>query len=445
MNNEITIAAVASAAGLALGAAAVRIWLSGKLRGAERALLEKESELNAERLAREADRRACENALRERDASCSRMLEERERACRQVVEEKESALKRLLESKDREFAEMTKTLEVKFANLAALTLEAKSKDLTTANRTSLEAAIKPLAEQMEKFQAATQKAQNDNRDMGNAIHKDIESIGRYARDLSEFSVAIKAGNTVQGRKGEDILAEKLRQAGLEENVTFFLQEGTGTDRPDAQVCDAENRWLIIDSKVSMTAYVDYRNGQLDEATRRQRLKDHVVSVRGRIESLRDKKYPEAFSKRYPDRNYLPVAAMFVPYEAALTAALEEDPSLWQVALQGNVVLLTPMTLIAYCRLVYLAWQNRKVEQKYQEVVKTAEELLARMNGFLLAFEGVGSAIADARTQYDAAWKVLVDHRNGQTIGGSARKLIEANVRLLNKKGEKKATAGCLAE
>lgn len=380
----------------------------------------------------------------EKSSSHALMLQERDRRCAEVVAEKERAIQRLLAEKDREFAEMLRTLEARFAALASTTLEARSKSLLESNRISLDAAVRPLAEQLVSFQNATQKAQDANRDLGNSIHKDIETIGRYAKDLSDFSVAIKSGNAVQGRAGEDVLAEKLRQAGLEENVTFFLQEGTGSDRPDAQVCDAENRWLVIDSKVSMTAFVDFWNGRLDDDTRRQRLKDHVASVRRRIESLRDKGYPSVLAREHPDRNYLPVAAMFVPYEAALTTAVEADPSLVQLAMQGRVVLLTPTSLLAYLRLVYLAWQNRKVEDRYRDIVKNAEELLARMNRFLLAFEAVGTSLESARTQYAEARDVIVEHKGGRTIGGSARKLLEANIRFENRKGGKRTVARCLA-
>ena len=423
MTVDMIIALCALLAGGAIGFAWAWTRFSARLRQADAALMAKTGELAVEQQSRAI----------ERDSHA------------RLVAEKEATYRELLEARRREFAELIRTLEEKFANLAAATLESKAKNLTEVNQTSLAAALKPLAEQLGRFQEATQKAQNDNRALGQSIHQDIETIGRYAKDLSDFSVAIKSGNTVQGRKGEEILAEKLRQAGLEENVTFFLQEGTGQDRPDAQVCDAENRWLIIDSKVSLTAFIDSRSEALDDATRRQRLKDHVESVRSRIVSLRDKKYPEVFARQYPERNYLPVAAMFVPYESALAAALEADPSLWQLALAGNVVLVTPLTLTAYLRLVYLAWQNRKVEQGCEEIIKDAEELLSRMNGFLLAFEGVGTALKTAQTSYDDAWKVIVEHPKGQTIGGSARKLCAAGLKLLNKKGEKKALARCLQQ
>ena len=232
MTVDLIIVLSALLAGGAVGFAWAWTRFSARLRQADAALMAKTGELDVEQQSRAI----------ERDSHA------------RLVAEKEATYRELLEAKRREFAEMIRTLEEKFANLAATTLESKAKNLAEVNQTSLAAALKPLTEQLGRFQEATQKAQSDNRALGQSIHQDIETIGRYAKDLSDFSVAIKSGNTVQGRKGEEILAEKLRQAGLEENVTFFLQEGTGQDRPDAQVCDAENRWLIIDSKVVLTAY-----------------------------------------------------------------------------------------------------------------------------------------------------------------------------------------------
>jgi len=424
---------VAGVAGIIAGAVLMRLLINRRMADMARSLAERDAELMVEKNARESDRASAERILREKEQGCSQLLAERDRACDKVIAEKDAAIQKLLEQKDREFAEMVKTLEEKFANLATVTLEARAKDLTTTNKTTIDAALKPLADQMTRFQEATQKAQSENQAFGMSIHKDIEAIGSYAKGLSEFAVAIKSGNTVQGRKGEDILAEKLRQSGLEENVTFFLQSGNGSDRPDAQVCDAENRWLIIDSKVSMTAFVDYMNPNLDDATRKAKLDAHVNSVRGRIKSLVDKKYPAVFAKEHPDRNYLPVAAMFVPYEAALTAALEADPSLWQFALEGNVMFVTPMTLLGYLRLVKLAWQHKDIENDYAEVIKDANELLTRMNNFVTDFQSVGAALAAAKTAYDNADKVLVDGPNRQTIGNSMRKLVKAGADVQNSK------------
>lgn len=380
--------------------------------------------------------------IRKISDDCRRQLKDRDEQCARAIREKNEEIERFLREKERSFAAVVKMLEERFANLAATTLETKSKDLSAANKINLDAALKPLADQMKRFQEATQKAQMEHQGMSASIHRDVEAIGQMARDLSGFATALKSGTKVQGRAGEDILAEKLRQAGLEENVNFFLQTGTAHDRPDAQVCDTANRWLIIDSKVSLTAFIAYAEAT-DEATRKRNLAAHVASIKAKIDELVARRYPEVLAKANPDRNYLPVTAMFVPYESALMLALSEDPTLWQKAAEGNVILVTPLTLLGYLRLVYLAWQHEKQERNKLEIIETAQELLKRMNGFLVSFECIGRSIDGLQKEYDEAKGVIIDKPHAQTIAKAAQKLIDLHVKLENKKGKKLQKADCL--
>ena len=183
----------------------------------------------------------------------------------------------------------------------------------------------------------------------------------------------------------------------------------------------------------------------DEATRAQRLAEHVLRVREKIDQLAKKNYPRTFAAEHRDRNYLPVTAMFVGYEAPLLEALKAEPSLWKRAADGNVVLVTPLTLMAYLRLVYLAWQHEKEERNQQEIVNAARELLSRMNGFLTAFESMGRALADAQAEYDRARGVLVDSPRAQTIAKAANRLIDLHVRLESRRGKRLEKAECLAQ
>ena len=380
--------------------------------------------------------------LADKDSHCRQLLEGKVAECERIIRAKDEETARFVREKEKLYAEMGRTLEEKFANLAAVTLETKTKDLSAANRVNIDAALKPLSEQMKLFQEATRKAQMENQGMSVSIHRDVEAIGQMARDLTGFATALKSGTRVQGRAGEDILAEKLRQAGLEENVNFFLQKGTQHDRPDAQVCDTENRWIIIDSKVSLTAFAAYGEAS-DEETKKARLAAHVASIRGKIDELIARRYPETFAKTHPERNYLPVTAMFVPHEAALMLALSEDPSLWQKAAEGNVILVTPLTLLAYLRLVYLAWQHEKQERNQREIIDTARELLIRMNNFLTAFENFGKSIDGLQREYEAAKGLMIDRPHAHTIAKAAQKLIDLHVKLENKKGKKLQKAACL--
>ena len=410
----------------------------------------------------EAANEACRRLLAEKDESCARLLaeknallarkdeecaarlRERDEQCEKTVAGNNAAIERFVAEKEKAFAETVKTLREQFATLAAGAMKTQSADLTALNRQQMEAALKPLRDQVARLQDATLKAEAAREGMGAAITRDVDSIARIARELSGAAGALRSDTRVQGRSGEDILAEKLRQAGLEENVNFFLQNGTGSDRPDAQVRDTENRWLVIDSKTSLTAYMEYSEAK-DDATRAAKLAAHVASVKGKIDQLARKKYPAALSAEFPDRNYLPVTAMFVPYEAPLEEALRADPSLWQTAAENNVILVTPLTLLAYLRLVYLAWQHEKEAKNQREIVDTARELLSRMNSFLLAFEELGGCIASLGNGYEKAKSVLVDSPGAHSIAKSASKLLKLHVRLENRKGKKAETAECLRD
>lgn len=398
---------------------------------------------------------ACAKMLADKDAACAKMLaekdgylakriEDRDEQYARAMREKKEEMDRFLEERGKSFEEAVKTLKEQFTNLAAATLKAQSGDLVKVNAQQLETALKPLRDQVEILKSATERTQAEHAKLAEEIGKDAGSISTAAKELAKVSEALAGNVKIQGRTGEEILAEKLRQAGLEEGVNFVLQDGIDGMRPDAQVWDTENRWLVIDSKVSMAAYFRYADSR-DDNERAALLKEHVKGVEEQIKQLASKKYPEKLGEKYKDRNYLPVTAMFVPYEAPLLEALKARPDLWKMAADGNVILVTPLTLLAYLRLVYLAWQREKESRNREEIMKTAKELLSRMNVFLLAFESVGKKIDEMHEAYDNAKKTIVDEPRTHTIAKSANKLLELNVRMDARKGKGKTptVAACI--
>ena len=403
-----------------------------------------------EKLLHEKDK-ACAAAIAEKEKACAAIVGEKDTAlarkdvdCKKIIDEKNAEIAKFLQEKEKSFAAAVETLKEQFANIAVSQMKAQSEGLSKSNLTNLDALLSPLRDQVKLLQDLANKAQKESQSLGVSMSKDVLDIGKIAQSLQHVANALTSNTRFQGRKGEDILAEKLRQAGLEENVNFFLQQGTDSDRPDVQVCDTENRWLIIDSKVSLTAYMEYMEAT-DETSKAAKLAQHVASVRQKIDQLARKKYPMVLAAENKDRNYLPVTAMFVPYEAPLMEALKAEPSLWQHAAENNVILITPLTLLAYLRLVYLAWQHEKEARNQQEIVDTARELLARMNTFLKTFEDIGRAIETLEENYTKAKGSLVDAPHAHTIAKSARKLIELHVRLENKKGKKLEKAECLRD
>jgi len=416
---------------------------------------------------------ACDVALAEKDAACRKLLAEKDKACAETIaakqtacnqiiseknaalvqkehdcraslKDKDEAIARLIKEVEQKFGETVKGLQEHFGNIAATKMNEQQTNLSALNKVQMEQVVKPLHDQLHQLQLLTQQAQDGNISLEKSMGEHIEAIGKIATGLSDVATKLTSNTRYQGRKGEEILAEKLRQAGLEENVNFFLQTGNDSDRPDAQVCDTENRWLIIDSKVSLTAYMEYMDAK-DETVKAEKLQTHVTSVRQKIDQLAKKKYPKVFSEEHKDRNYLPITAMFVPYEAPLMAALQAEPSLWQFAAQNNVILITPLTLMAYLRLVYLAWQHEKEARNQQAIVDTARELLKRTNDFLKTFEELGGSMVQLQKVYEKSKGLLVDAAGAHTIAKSAKKLIDLHVKLESKKGKRIEKAECLKD
>ena len=389
---------------------------------------------------RNAARRNAEEIVRPQAEleKCRQVAAAKEEALQGRLADKDEACQKLLAEREKAFAAAVETLKEQFANIALTQMKTQSEGLSKANLASLNVLLAPLRDQVKVLQELAGKAKEGTLSMA----KDVLDMGKIAKSLQNVATALTSNTSFQGRKGEDILAEKLRQAGLEENVNFFLQQGTDTDRPDAQVRDTENRWLIIDSKVSLTAYMEYANAA-DETTKAAKLAQHVASVRQKIDQLAKKKYPHVFAAEHKDRNYLPITAMFVPYEAPLMAALKAEPSLWQYAAEHDVILVTPLTLLAYIRLVYLAWQHEKELNNQREIVDVARELLARMNNYLMAFEKLGKTIDDLQGAYQDAKGIIVDSPRAQTIAKSANRLIGLHVKLESRKGRRLEKAGCL--
>ncbi len=395
--------------------------------------------------------RTCEEAIKAKGRACAEIIAEKDAAlvrkdtdCKRMLEEKNAEIAKFLKEKEASFAAVVEALKEKFSNIALEQMKAHSEGLSKVNKANMDVLLGPVRDQVKLLQELAEKAQKETHALGVSMTKDVLDMGKIAKSLQGVAEALSSNTRFQGRKGEEILAEKLRQAGLEENVNFFLQRGTDTERPDTQVRDTEYRSLRIVSKVSLTAYMEYMDAA-DETTKAEKLAQHVASVRQKIDQLAKKKYPKVLSDENKDRNYLPITAMFVPYEAPLMEALKAEPSLWQYAAENNVILITPLTLLAYIRLVYLAWQHEKEARNQAEIVNTARELLVRTNSFLKTFEDIGTTIGSLTATYEQAKGILVDAPHAHTIANSARKLIDLHVRLESKKGKKIETARCLKD
>ena len=236
-------------------------------------------------------------------------VKEEKARIRATLDEKESQLEKAeAEFKERkeevarflqgQFNKAVEGLEIKFGAIASDKMKDEQKNLAGRNEEQMGNILKPLVEQLKTLNVLTSEAQNSSKNLDENMKKRVKEIGDFAKSLLEVRNALTSSTKIAGQTGEEILERKLKECRLQEGVSYFIQTGSAEDRPDAQVCDSENRWLVIDSKVNLADYFAAQE-EKDEALRCKRLKAHVEAIRKQIASLARKNYPVAMQKKYP--------------------------------------------------------------------------------------------------------------------------------------------------
>ncbi len=234
------------------------------------------------------------------------------------------------------------------------------------------------------------------------------TIGREAKELTG---ALRGNSKVQGDWGEMILRQLLEKTGLEEGVNYTLQATTNDDgsriadeegrrlRPDVVFHLPEGKNIVIDSKVSLTAYTDYVNAT-DEQTRAAALKEHLASVRRHIDELAAKRY-DAFVQNAAD-----FVMMFVPNESAYIATMQADDKVWDYAYAKRIVLVSPTHLLSVIQLMRQLWTQEKQSRNAQAMAEEVGRFYDKLEGFARDFEAIDKGLKGVSSKFDAAWNKL---------------------------------------
>lgn len=407
--------------GLCAGALASGIhWLfrKGKL-DTRIALLEKElSEANLAASEVSSRKNELETKLGEREA-------ELDRATAEIAEWKNQAdvLSAKLESEkesrrvERQNLEETqKTLKLEFKELAGKILEEKSQKFSETNRQNLDVILKPLSENLKSFREAVKESREKGiaehaslkAEIGNLV-KQTQSVSREAANLAK---ALKGDAKVQGDWGEMILSSILERSGLQKGVEYFVQETVKSadgrnQRLDVLVKLPENRCIVIDSKVSLTAYERYLSTE-DAAVQKASLREHITSVKKHIDELSEKKYDET------QKGSLDFVVLFIPVETAYLLAMQESPDLWNYAYQKHVLMVSPTNLIACIKLIANLWQREERSRNAEKIAQQGTKLYEKFVGFLSSFEKIGEGLRNADTAYEKALGQLKQGRGNLT-------------------------------
>ncbi len=356
------------------------------------------------------------------------------------------AMREKLELQKSEIQEIREQLYKDFKLTAEGILEEKTKKFSEVNEEKLGNILNPLKEKIQTFEKKVEETFMSEMREKTTLRKELEHIININKQMSDdaqrLTSALKGDSKIQGDWGEVQLEMLLEKTGLVNNVHFHKQLNCKTEdgtnvRPDYVINLPEGKNFVIDSKVSLTAYENYFNTD-DEQLKNTHLKEHIGSLKRHIDDLGSKSYQNLYSINSPDYVFL-----FVALEPALTIALQNEPSLFEKALNRNIVLVSSSTLLASMRTVSFIWKQENQRNNVLEIAKESGMLYDKFVGFTEDLIKVGRNIQGTQDSYTSAMgKLTESSRRGDTIIGRMEriKVLGANAnknidqRLIDKAG-----------
>ena len=306
-------------------------------------------------------------------------------------------------------AEAKEALAEQFQNLANRIFEEKGEKLVQQNVANLDTLLKPLGERLKEFQVRVEetydKESKQRFSLQTEIQKLVEANARMSVDALNLANALKGDSRTQGAWGEVVLERVLEASGLQKGREYELQatleaaEG-GRARPDVLIRLPENKHVVVDAKVSLTAYEAYTRAE-DELVRKRELGRHIESLRAHVKGLADKNYQSLYGIRTPD-----FVLMFVPVEPAFALALREKPELFEDAFSRSVMIVSPTTLLISLRTIASIWRYEYQNRNAQELVRQCTALYDKFVGFVGDLEDIGKRLKAAQSSYDDAYGKL---------------------------------------
>ena len=344
---------------------------------------------------------------------------------KRMAEHERQYAAQLREESDRQWEQKLEALRQEMQKMAAEQLAAKQSALQESNRQQMNELLRPVKEQFADFKKSVEESKTLNEVNKKELQHTFEATMRLFQqeqqqtvlmlkeqtskigsDAANLTKALKGDSKMQGDWGEMVLETILENSGLRKDEEFFIQENTKDEngknyRPDVIVRFPEGRSVVIDSKVSLTAYTDALATD-DEADRERLLKAHALSVRKHIDELAEKDY----SKLVDDA--IGFVLMFIPNETSYIAAMKQQPDLSRYAYQKKIIIISPSNLLMALQLAYNLWQYDRQNKNVEKIVKTAADLYDKVATFEDTFTGIGDLITRLSGNYDKAKKQMYD-------------------------------------
>ncbi len=448
---DILFIVIGAVLGIILGAVIVALVFKAKNSAVQANLETAKSQLEEEKKRSQADLQKAEENFSKRLAEVK--LDE-QKHCETTVAAKDKANDEAMQTLKSHYEQSMKEQQERFdktindilvQNKAATEdlLKARQEEFAKSSTTSIGQLVNPLKESIAKMEESMQKSSKDAIDINSAMRENLRLMmdqSKAAQAVTEDLVnSLKYKSKTQGDWGEAVLSELLQSQGLTEGVHYDTQatirdskgmvvksEDNKIMRPDVILHLDNTREVIIDSKVSLTAFFDYVNAE-NEEDRKRSLQKHLDSINGHVKELSKKDYSSYIQPPKVRMNYV---IMFVPHTGALWTALNAQPDLWRKAMEQNVYIADEQSLYAALKIVSMTWTQIKQAQNHEEVFKLASEVVERIGMFAKKYSEVGDAIAKAQNAFDDGKKKLED--KGPSIIQSANKLIKIGAKTSQK-------------
>lgn len=300
------------------------------------------------------------------------------------------------------------SLQVKFTetfeNLANKILEEKSEKFVATNKAQIENILNPLQQKIKSFEERVETTHNDHLIQQTSLKEQITFLSALNKQMTQETInltnALKGDSKVQGNWGEVILERILEKSGLEKGREYEIQKSFSLEgkrlQPDVVINLPNDKKMIVDSKVSLTAYERYCNAT-DENEKQNYLKQHLLSLGNHIKQLSEKNYQQIYEVASPD-----FILLFVPIETAFALAINNDPNIYNQAFEKNIVIVTTSTLLATLKTIDSLWKNEKQQNNALEIAKQAGLLYDKFVGFVEDIQNIEKNIDRSKTDIEKA-------------------------------------------
>lgn len=303
---------------------------------------------------------------------------------------------------------LNEKFSIQFKNLANEIFEDKSRKFTDQNKSNIFDLLKPLGEKIVQFEKKVEETHRDTITRNSALREQLENLQKLnvqmTREAENLTRALRGDTKAQGAWGEFILESILEKSGLEKDREYFVQESfttaEGRLRPDVVIRLPEGKHVIVDSKVSLTAYNNFVNAEADQ-DKVLYLKSHLISIRQHMKLLGDKNYQRNITDNSPD-----FVIMFIPIEPAYILAIQSEKTLYEEALERRIVFVSPTLLIPSLQLIKNTWKQEYQNRNTAEIVRQATGLYEKFKGFTEDLIEIGSSLRKTQLSYESAMSKL---------------------------------------